>query len=331
LVRQLFECVFDEAFPSRAPRWLQENGRIVLDGYSESLRIAFEYHGEQHYKSVPFFRRALSEQQERDARVRMTCLANNVTLIEVSALPDGYTHFELMGRVVEVIESATGKVVSESAKQRFLAMPARTSKLKEINQIAEQKGGRCIDSKYVSGRSKLRFRCAEGHEWSAVPESIKKGHWCPYCSNCRIVAPLEKLVGIAASRGGACLSSEYAGSKQKMHFQCQHRHEWHATAASIRAGRWCPYCSRAKISDPLGEIREVAAGRGGICLSTEYVRSSSKLIFQCHAKHTFETKPADTLRGQWCPVCKVDNHRVRMAERRRAKEMACELSPQAGG
>lgn len=54
--------------------------------------------------------------------------------------------------------------------------------LKLISNIAASKGGECLADKYVNSTSKMPFRCAEGHEWHAVPSSIKSGRWCPECA-----------------------------------------------------------------------------------------------------------------------------------------------------
>ena len=39
---------------------------------------------------------------------------------------------------------------------------------------------------YTNSETKLRWACAEGHEWEATPSSIKNGErWCPKCSGSR--------------------------------------------------------------------------------------------------------------------------------------------------
>ena len=29
----------------------------------------------------------------------------------------------------------------------------------------------------------MNWRCAEGHEWEAIPGNIGQGQWCPHCAN----------------------------------------------------------------------------------------------------------------------------------------------------
>jgi hypothetical protein len=54
--------------------------------------------------------------------------------------------------------------------------------LKQLQDIARERGGFCLSEQYVSSTTKLRWRCADDHEWEAVPSSIKSGRWCPICA-----------------------------------------------------------------------------------------------------------------------------------------------------
>ncbi len=54
--------------------------------------------------------------------------------------------------------------------------------LQQLQEIAEQRGGKCLSDKYLDSKTNLSWRCAEGHEWEAVPSSVKTGRWCPTCA-----------------------------------------------------------------------------------------------------------------------------------------------------
>lgn len=47
--------------------------------------------------------------------------------------------------------------------------------------IAKERGGECLSEKYISAKSKMLWRCSEGHTWLAAPDSIKRGSWCSVC------------------------------------------------------------------------------------------------------------------------------------------------------
>lgn len=64
------------------PKWLE---RLELDIFISELNVGIEYQGQQHFQAVEVWggTPALSSLQERDARKRVLCSENGVTLIEV--------------------------------------------------------------------------------------------------------------------------------------------------------------------------------------------------------------------------------------------------------
>jgi len=56
--------------------------------------------------------------------------------------------------------------------------------LEDVQGAAEFRGGRLISEEMTTGdwKTKLRFRCAFGHEFDASPRLVLEGgHWCPMC------------------------------------------------------------------------------------------------------------------------------------------------------
>jgi len=113
-------------------------------------------------------------------------------------------------------------------------------------QAAKIRNGYCLSSKYISCYSKMIWKCANGHEWSATLNSIRK-IWCPECgkinsANKRKIKGLEIAEQIAEKHGGKCLSNEYNGARYKMRWQCKSGHEWESTFSNVQYGFWCPEC-----------------------------------------------------------------------------------------
>lgn len=173
--------------------------------------------------------------------------------------------------------------------------------IEEMNQIAKERGGRCISSKYKNNSSNLTWECEKGHRWEATPNSIKHRTWCPYCAK-KIKLTIEEMRQIAKERSGKCLSSTYIHIQAKLLWECAKGHQWEATPANIKRGNWCPNCSK-RIKRTIEEMRQIAKERGGKCLSDTYINNATKLLWECSGNHQWEAVPNSLLRGTWCPLC----------------------------
>lgn len=311
ICKDIFEQMFGKLFPKVKPHWLPNarGKKMELDGYCEELKIAFEYHGAQHYSHVGFFHRGNKSLEKRkgddDLKERL-CVEHGVHLIVIP-----YT----------VPMDEVPEYVYRTAQERGLTVPMKRpdevkvaefvlpEKHDAMQQLAEQRGGVCLSTDYVNNNTKLRWRCAEGHEWEAVPGSIQQGSWCPNCAG--RLSPddaLCKLREIARAKGGSCLSDQYVEGRIKLHWRCAEGHEWDAAPNNIRGGSWCPVCSNtARGPKKLGlEVCQKAAiAKGGECLSIEYLNTDTKLRWRCAEGHEWDAIPDSVVRlGTWCPRCR---------------------------
>lgn len=184
--------------------------------------------------------------------------------------------------------------------------------LKEMQLIAQRKGGKSLAKEYVRGADYLPWRCRDGHEWLATGESIKAGHWCPTCAH--RLNGIKRLLGIpecrktASERGGRCVSRKYVNSKSPLLWECAQGHRWLATANSVRNGHWCAVCANKKksvdnTSLSIKDMQELALRKHGKCLSGEYRNIYWGLEWQCALGHRWRTAPANIIAGHWCPEC----------------------------
>lgn len=58
---------------------------------------------------------------------------------------------------------------------------SETTMEEHYQNIATNHGGQMFD--FVKTHAKCTWMCAKGHTWSAIPNSIKSGSWCPQCAN----------------------------------------------------------------------------------------------------------------------------------------------------
>jgi len=223
------------------------------------------------------------------------------------------------GRCISTLYvSSTVPLLWECARgHRWSAVPASIRKgtwcpdcvgvrrltLEQMSKIAESRDGRCFSSCYRNTATKLDWRCSAGHEWSATPLQVKKGHWCPFCA-CVAPLTLPLLQRIAAQKGGCCLSHIYVNSSHLVRWKCAVGHEWLASAHSIRVGYWCPVCAHNQ-KLRLEEMRQIAKDRGGKCLSASYKNASTPLLWVCRHGHQWKVCAANVKgglrrQGSWC-------------------------------
>ena len=107
---------------------------------------------------------------------------------------------------------------------------------------------------------------------------------------------------LAAARGGVCLSTEYVNPHTPMLWCCLHNHQWTAKANTISNGNWCGACSEV-IRKDITYLQELAAAKGGKCLSSEYVNNKTKYLWWCLCGCQWEATGNDIQRGRWCPKC----------------------------
>lgn len=170
-----------------------------------------------------------------------------------------------------------------------------------VQAIARARGGRCLSTTYVNAVTHLRWRCAEGHEWEAVPYSISSGTWCARCAG--MVLTIDDVHALARARGGRCLSTKYVNSRTLMRWRCAEGHEWEAKTANISAGAWCSRCSGVA-RKTIADVQAMAAERGGSCLSTTIKSVFDRLRFRCRIGHVFETTANRLRNGGWCQRCR---------------------------
>jgi hypothetical protein len=110
----------------------------------------------------------------------------------------------------------------------------------------------------------------------------------------------------AQDHEGGCLSAEYANMSTRLRWRCKNGHEWEATPFSvIHGGTWCPSCAmQAQHKGAAIEyFHELAADRGGECLSWSYRSAHDLLEWRCSKGHVWSASAAHVKRGSWCPIC----------------------------
>jgi hypothetical protein len=208
--------------------------------------------------------------------------------------------------------------------RRIVTSVMKKSVTHQLRLIAEQRGGKCLSSRYVNTTSPLEWSCIVGHRWQATVASIiRMNTWCPVCAGNRKLK-LKDLKRLALERGGKCLSRKYLNARTPLRWECTYGHRWRSVAGQVKdglhkKGTWCPTCyGQRRIFRPKGtmeEMRNLALIRRGTCMSDIYTGAREKLLWQCERGHKWYAVPGRIKRGSWCPVC-AGNQKLRLGDYR---------------
>ncbi|MEE9378599.1 MAG: hypothetical protein V3V33_11270, partial [Candidatus Lokiarchaeia archaeon] len=253
ICRRYFEHIFNAKFPKSKFNWLfnNEGNQLELDGYNKEWNIGFEYQGRQHYEFIPFFHRNKETFKKRrldDKLKKKLCKLNGITLIEV---PHIISYEEMQEYIISQCRIKNIDVPNNFTKINYKSFKVYSREnLKAMKDLAKKRGGFCLSNQYLNARTKLKWKCREGHVWKAIPDSIKRGSWCPKCAiklkaNKRSLT-IGEMQKLAEKKEGKCLSTNYVNAKTKLIWECKIGHTWRAIPANIKKGHWCPFCARNK-------------------------------------------------------------------------------------
>ena len=301
ICRHYFEGFFEQKFPRIKPSWLTSNKgtRLELDGFCSNLKLAFEYHGLQHFIKNTLMatdNAALRKRKTLDSIKREKCKAIGITLVEI---PYTIEIDDLKGFILEKCKKLNVKNPSFAIKSNSALLPPIIDKAIEL---AKKQNGKCLSKRFVDSKKPLKWACSKGHVWPATFNNVSRGSWCPTCAG-REKKKIGAMKAIAIERGGRCLSKSYVNLSSKMKWECGSGHKWLASYDSIRKGSWCLVCSKhPKLT--LKDMRTTAKERNGKCLSKKYRTLSDKLKWECDLGHLWMASGNNVRNNKsWCPVC----------------------------
>ena len=134
--------------------------------------------------------------------------------------------------------------------------------LKECQDLAISRGGKCLSTKYIDTQTYMEWKCKEESHpsWLANFKSVKHGNtWCAVCAQNKLT--LKECQDLAISRGGKCLSTKYINAHISMEWKCKENHTWLAIFKSVKHGNtWCPYCPKSRSEKLCREILQEYTG-----------------------------------------------------------------------
>lgn len=167
-------------------------------------------------------------------------------------------------------------------------------------RLSNNKRGVDMIGDYVNARTKTMFKCLEGHQWLATPDSVLRGNGCPHCA-CQAKLTKE-IVNQRIHDSGNRMIGKYTDSKTKTEFLCQYGHTWSSIPSHVMAGSGCPVCSHKQqltekdVKERLSELSITMVGM--------FTKMIGKTEFECKSGHRWKTSPNNILNnGTGCPIC----------------------------
>lgn len=162
------------------------------------------------------------------------------------------------------------------------------------------------------------WQCEKGHEWEAPVDkrtSSKTPGRCPVCSNRKLLIGYNDLATThpeitkqwhSTKNGTLNPTDVFAGSSQKVWWECEEGHEWESRISNRTNGTGCPHCVIHNFLECAPEIaKQWHPNKNHPHTPQEYaLYSSQKVWWQCHlCGYEWKASIKSRAEGHGCPVC----------------------------
>jgi very-short-patch-repair endonuclease len=152
---------------------------------------------------------------------------------------------------------AKAKGVNSNSVQKTLKDNNVKSRVELYNSRASKVGCVYLGDETVGSKDLASWKCSKGHVFQCRPNSIQRGHSCPYCNSSDIKYVLFRNNCKTVDEYGQKIAKEnpnnikYIGGFvnyiTKAEWECSRNHHWKATPNNIKTGYGCPYCEGTDI------------------------------------------------------------------------------------
>jgi hypothetical protein len=170
----------------------------------------------------------------------------------------------------------------------------------------ESSGYELLSTKYVSSKTKLKYKCPEEHIGYISYDNFQHGKRCPVCAG--VVKPtFEEVKAFVEADDTTLRSLEYVNNRTTMEFMCPKHHKYSNTFDNFKnKGQRCPQCA-GLVKLTLEQVSNTFKDAGYTLLSTEYINSTTKLKYKCPEDHIGYMTYGNFYQGKRCPKCAYKN------------------------
>lgn len=269
--RLIFEANFRTAFPTVRPDWLKnpETGKnLEIDGYSEELKIGFEYQGNQHYDNNTQFAGELDKQLKRDELKAQLAKENGVHLIFIKQ-SRSYDTNRFFNYVVSQIKAEGLPITLEAKDVDFNVINDSNTlvkKYEDFKAFVDKTSFKLVSTQLSTMYDVVDFECEHGHSFQMkcavfknIANKVKyRDEACPHChkenstQKVREVITIDTCHEIAKNLGYKCHSTTYTNVNEPLSWSCKHGHPFTKTYRQMirnQTGKFCPECASLGLED----------------------------------------------------------------------------------
>ena len=114
------------------------------------------------------------------------------------------------------------------------------------NKFLEE-GYELLESEYKNAKTKMKYKCPEGHIHEITWNNFQRGKRCPDCANDKLRQERrhdEKKVIEAFEKEGYTIIGEYFNSRTPIEYICPQGHKHECSYDNWKKGNRCPECCR---------------------------------------------------------------------------------------
>lgn len=268
-VRAIFETVFNEKFIKIRPEWLKypkTQRNLELDGYCETLKLAFEYQGRQHFSDDTEFAGEYEDQLARDMFKYEQCQKMGICLIHINQ-PRSYEKDKFLQSVLkDCAKQGLSLDVSDKTIDFDYINDTHTSlqNYENFKTIVEEKNYKLLSHSLSTMEDELDFECEQGHYFKMNGLNFKaiynhdkyRDEACRECFEIKHPQKVAQTITIqtcqdfAQNLGYQCLSARYYNVNTVLQWQCNHGHYFEKTWRQMdrnKTGQYCPECIKQKL------------------------------------------------------------------------------------
>ena len=234
--------VFEQITGEKFPKLMRAFGSIMeIDGYCEKLKMAFEYHGKQHYHRIKYWHKSeqdFAEQKNRDKQKAALCRQHDTNLLVVPYFEktEAYVEDLLRGCGIDI-----GTIIDWSLFQ------GSAFRLQQVKEAANKIDLQCLSNNYISARFPMDFKCTKcGRRFQSTSNDVKNGYGCLKCGG-KMKKTRSDMVRLAKDQGLLFLSHEYINARTKHEWECLRcNNVFEKIPSAIQQGEGCSRCARQR-------------------------------------------------------------------------------------